>query len=119
MQKTVKVPGVLLDRLSADGEEGPWCEAEGCGDCSAREEDLPVFDRGFGGVHSHHRGPFLPAGVFFPWDAVPVVEGLELAEGVRGDLARLRRECPSFDLVDAEWDVVVNVPLKEEGHVGE
>ena len=117
--ETVKVPRVLLDRLLAHGEEGAGCEADGGGYLSTGEEDVPVFGGGPGGVDAHHRRPFLPAGVFFPWDAVPVVKGLELAEGEGGDLAGLGLEGTSLDLVDAEGDVVVDVALEEEGHVGE
>ena len=117
--ETVEIQRVLLDRVFVDGKESSGLEAHRGRYRPAWEEYLPIFGGGPCGVHTLHRGPLHPAGVFFPWNTIPVVEGLQLTEREGGDLARLGLERVGSYLTWAHRDVVVDTALEEDCDVGE
>ena len=110
---------VAADGIPVDGEEGAGLEGDGVGHGAAGEKVLPVFTGRHGGCDALHGGPLLPARVVGPGDAGPVVEELELAEGEGGDVARRGGEGALLELAQADGDVVVDVALQEDGHVGQ
>ena len=125
-QALVELFRMAADGVAADGEDGAGLEADGEGRARVAEvveEEGKVLRWGFGRGQAFEdalgRGPFGPAGVFVPGDAVPEVEELEDAVRVGGHVAGFGGEGGFFHLEGGERDVVVDAALGEEGDGGE